>query len=44
MTIDEFISICDKFTNKRLFKTDSRGNLIRNNQGDLTKINYDNVE
>ena len=44
MTIDEFIPICDKFTNKRLFKTDSRGNLIRNKQGDLTKINYDNVE
>ena len=44
MTLDEFISICDRFTNKRLFKCDSRGNLVKDADGNLTKINYDNVD
>ena len=43
MTIDEFNSTCDKFTNKNLFKTDSDGNLMRDANGDIIKINYDNV-
>ncbi len=43
MSIDEFIKICDKFTNKKLFVCDSRGNLVKDWQGNLTKINYDNV-
>ena len=43
MTLDEFIAVCDRFTNKRLFKCDSRGNLIKDRDGNLTKINYDNV-
>ena len=43
MSIDEFIRICDRFTNKKLFLTDSRGNLIKDRHGNLTKINYDNV-
>ncbi len=43
MTLDEFIRVCDRFTNKKLFLCDSRGNLIKDNQGNLTKINYDNV-
>lgn len=42
--MDQFISVCDRFTNKRLFKCDSRGNLIKDRQGNLTKINYDNVD
>ena len=42
ITVDEFISICDQFSNKKLFKTDARGNLIKDKQGNLTKINYDN--
>lgn len=42
MSIDEFIVICDRFTNKKLFQTDSRGNLIKDRHGNLTKINYDN--
>ncbi|MEE9443818.1 MAG: N-acetyl sugar amidotransferase [candidate division Zixibacteria bacterium] len=44
VSIDEFVSICDRFTNKRLFKCDARGNLIKDRNGNLTKINYDNME
>ncbi|WP_305847625.1 N-acetyl sugar amidotransferase [Vibrio sp. AH4] len=39
---EEFDEICDKFTNKKLFKTDRKGNLIRDTQGNLIKLNYDN--
>lgn len=42
ISIDEFIKICDRFTNKKLFVTDARGNLVKDKQGNLTKINYDN--
>lgn len=42
MTLDEFIRVCDRFTNKKLFICDSRGNLVKDKQGNLTKINYDN--
>ena len=44
MTVDEFIKICDEFTNKKLFLTDKNGKLIKDKKGNLTKINYDNVE
>jgi N-acetyl sugar amidotransferase len=44
MTLDEFVRICDRFTNKKLFVRDSRGNLVKDRAGNLTKINYDNVE
>jgi N-acetyl sugar amidotransferase len=43
MTVDEFITVCDRFTNKKLFKIDSRGNLLKDKNGNLTKINYDNA-
>jgi len=43
MTVDEFIRICDRFTNKKLFLCDSRGNLVKDKYGNLTKINYDNI-
>ncbi|MBI3307205.1 MAG: N-acetyl sugar amidotransferase [Candidatus Omnitrophica bacterium] len=42
ITIDEFIKICDRFTNKKIFVTDSRGNLVKDRHGNLTKIVYDN--
>ena len=42
MTLDEFIRICDRFTNKKLFECDARGNLVKDRDGNLTKINYDN--
>lgn len=42
MTLEEFIRICDRFTNKKLFVCDARGNLVKDKDGNLTKINYDN--
>ena len=44
MTLEEFIRVCDRFTNKRLFVRDARGNLVKDARGNLTKINDDNVE
>lgn len=44
MTLDEFIHTCDRFTNKKLFMCDSKGNLIKDREGRLTKINYDNID
>jgi N-acetyl sugar amidotransferase len=43
MDVEEFISICDRFTNKAIFKTDSRGDLIKDRHGNIIKINDDNV-
>ncbi|WP_276540050.1 N-acetyl sugar amidotransferase [Vibrio pelagius] len=39
---EEFDEICDRFTNKKLFKTDRKGNLVRDAKGNLIKLNYDN--
>lgn len=43
ITVDEFVRICDKFTNKKIFKRDPSGALLKDRDGNLTKINYDNV-
>jgi len=43
MGLEEFNEICDRFTNKKLFLTDARGELLRDRHGNLTKINDDNV-
>ncbi len=43
MEVEEFISICDRFTNKKLFICDAQGHLVKDKRGNLTKINYDNV-
>ena len=43
MTVDEFICVCDRFTNKKIFKCDTSGTLLRDREGNLTKINDDNV-
>ncbi len=43
LTVDEFIQICDKFTNKKLFQQDRSGNLIKDKDGNLIKVNYDNL-
>jgi N-acetyl sugar amidotransferase len=43
ITLDEFIKICDKFTNKKIFKRDASGALIKDRDGNLSKINYDNT-
>lgn len=33
MTVDEFVKICDRFTNKKIFRTDVRGNLVKRKDG-----------
>jgi N-acetyl sugar amidotransferase len=43
ITVQQFVEICDKFTNKRLFLTNTDGTLKKDRNGNLTKINYDNV-
>ncbi len=43
ISVDEFIKICDEFTNKKIFKRDAKGNLLKDRHGNLTKINYDNL-
>jgi hypothetical protein len=44
VSLEEYISICDRYTNKRIFVCDARGNPVKDSQGNLTKINYDNIE
>jgi N-acetyl sugar amidotransferase len=43
MSIDEFIKVCDRFTNKKIFRRDSSGSLIKDKYNNLEKINYDNL-
>lgn len=43
LTVEQFIRICDRFTNKKIFLRDAQGNLVKDARGNLTKINYDNV-
>lgn len=43
ISVDEFIRICDNFTNKKIFKRDVAGNLLKDRHGNLTKLNADNV-
>ena len=38
MTLDEFHSVCDRFTNKRLFKIDNRNKPIRDRNGNLVPM------
>jgi N-acetyl sugar amidotransferase len=43
MSVDEFTRICDRFTNKKIFRRDSNGALLKDRHGNLTKINDDNL-
>jgi N-acetyl sugar amidotransferase len=43
VTVEEFMDICDRFTNDSLFLTKKDGSLVRDAQGNLTKHSYDNV-
>lgn len=43
ITVDEFVKVCDRFTNKKIFKRDATGALIKAHDGNLTKTNYDNI-
>jgi len=42
ISIEDFINLCDRFTNKQLFVCDERGSLVKDANGNLTKVNYDN--
>ncbi len=44
MTVEEFTKVCDRFTNKKLFRVNSKGELYKDQQGNLIKINDDNAE
>jgi N-acetyl sugar amidotransferase len=43
MTVDEFVRVCDQFTNKKIFKRDGAGALLKDKRGNLEKLNYDNA-
>jgi N-acetyl sugar amidotransferase len=43
MTVDEFVAICDRWTNRKLFKCDNRGELIKDRFGNLQKLHDDNA-
>ena len=43
MSVDEFVKLCDKFTNRKLFARDSKGGLLKDAHGNLTKLNDDNL-
>lgn len=37
MTVEEFVKVCDRFTNKKIFVTDANGSLVKDKQGNLVK-------
>ncbi len=43
MGVEEFVRVCDRFTNKKLFVCDARGALVKDADGNLRKINDDNA-
>ena len=38
MTLDEFLIVCDRFTNRSIFASDNRGKIIRDDDGNVLKI------
>ena len=42
MPVSEFVTICDRFTNKRVFVRDADGALVKDRRGNLRKVNDDN--
>ena len=43
MTVPEFIKVCDRFTNKKIFAKNGAGELVKDRHGNLTKTNHDNL-
>ena len=43
MSVEEFVRVCDRFTNTKIFKTDGSGALVKDRHGNLQKINDDNA-
>ncbi|MCB9946841.1 MAG: N-acetyl sugar amidotransferase [Rhodospirillaceae bacterium] len=44
MSLEQFQGICDRFTNRRIFRQDNNGRFIRDEAGRLVKFNDDNPE
>ena len=42
LSIYDFESICDQFTNRAIFKSNADGTILRNEDGSPIKLNYDN--
>ena len=42
MSMDDFIGICNEFTNKEIFKVDENQNVVRDKSGEVIKLKYDN--
>lgn len=42
MGVDEFIAVCDSYTNRSIFETNGDGSLKKDRLGNLTKLAYDN--
>jgi N-acetyl sugar amidotransferase len=42
LSVEEFVRVCDRFTNKKIFVRDANGALVKDAQGNLTKLHYDN--
>jgi hypothetical protein len=43
MPVEEFVAICDRWTNKKLFRCDHQGELIKDRFGNLQKLHPDNA-
>ena len=42
MSMDDFIVICNEFTNKEIFQVDENQNIVRDKSGEVIKLKYDN--
>ncbi len=42
LSLEDFVKICDKFTNKKIFKCNQGGKLIKDSEGNLIKLNFKN--
>jgi hypothetical protein len=40
LKLDEFVKICDRFTNKKLFKCDSKGGLLKDKKLNLLRLDF----
>ena len=42
LSLEEFIKLCDKFTNKKIFKYNQAGELTKDDQGNIINLMYEN--
>lgn len=42
MGVEQFVGICDSYTNAAIFEKNPDGSLTKDRFGNLTKLNYDN--